>query len=170
QEPFPAQFVFFQPSKKDHHAVRSRENMDHFCGIPPDSRPLNRLSHGNGLREPARIGDNMNEFGKNLRRQRESVPRSQQRMETGTGLFMIFVRTDFDCHKERSVETMRQFNISPKMSSRLVSGRRVLPRLSGLSVITLVRGRIRSLRNTSIASRINSAAVRSVLRAYSTKS
>src|SRR5881296_3429477 len=111
----------------------------------------------------------MNELGKNLRRQREGVPGFEQLVETGARFIVLIMRMDFNRHQERSVEAMRHFNISPRMSSRLVRGRRVLPRSSGLSVATLVRGRMRSLRNNSIASRMSSAAVRSVLRAYSRK-
>src|SRR5215813_11394251 len=112
----------------------------------------------------------MNELGKNLRGQREGVPASEQLVETAARFIVLSMRVDFDRHQKRSVEAMRHFNISPRMSSRLVRGRSVLPRLSGLSAAILVRGRIRSLRNNSIASRMSSAAVLSVLRAYSIKS
>ena len=85
-----------QPIEKQQGAFRRWKYLNDFGGVPPDFRALNRLFQFQWRGKTARIGNDVDELGQNLRRERKIVAGFDKFLELRTGAGVFRVRIDFD--------------------------------------------------------------------------
>ena len=98
--------MLVQPMEKQQSAFRRWKNLNDFGGVPPNLRAFNGLFQIQRLGKTARIGNNVDELGQNLRRERKIVTGFDKFLELRTGAGMFRVRTDFDRDKKLGVNAV----------------------------------------------------------------
>ena len=86
-------------------ALGGREHLNNLRGVPPDVRPLDSPFHRQWRRKAPRVGDDVNEFRKNLSREGKRVPGLREFLKPGSRGRMRLVRADLDRHQEGRVES-----------------------------------------------------------------